>query len=254
MYRIGIDVGSTYTKYCVVGEFGGVLSLTLSAEKTPVRQREYFAEKMRSFREQYGNCPVVTCGYGRRNIGNEKTVTELTALAAGAGYQCPGINVILDIGGQDTKIILQDDGKLKRFFVNEKCAAGCGMFLENTLRLLQMDFKDIDVGLSGQPKIRLSSVCAVFAQSEIVEMIAAGVPEMHIIHAVLWQILTQAKALLGKMECSELALSGGLTRIPAIQGLAEQVLEKRVIVPEHAPYLSSIGCAVRGFFSRTEGL
>ena len=123
------------------------------------------------------------------------------------------------------------------------------MFLENTLRLLQVDFQNIDTELSGQPEIRLSSVCAVFAQSEIVELIAAGVPETHIIHAVLWQILTQARALLGKMECRELALSGGLARIPAIRGLAEQVLEKKVTVPENAPYLSAIGCAVSGFYN-----
>lgn len=242
MYRIGVDVGSTFTKYCVLEDTTG--EMTLFLEQTPVRQREYFGDKLAWLRAEYQGCSIVTCGYGRKNISYDRTVSELTALAAGAARQCPEIPLILDIGGQDTKVVRQENGRLKAFFTNEKCAAGCGLFLGNVLRLLQTDFEAIDLTAAGQPELRLSSVCAVFAQSEIVEMLAAGTPGTAIIHAVLAQILVQAKALLGKVECSAVVLSGGLTKIPGIGAFSEQILERRVILPEHGAYLSAIGCAL----------
>lgn len=242
MYKIGIDIGSTFTKYCVLNDANG--ELTFSVERTPIRQREYFADKLVQLREVYHGCTIVTCGYGRKNISYDKTVSELTALAAGAARQCPEIPIVLDIGGQDTKVVRQENGKLKLFFVNEKCAAGCGLFLGNVLHLLQVDFGEIDLTGMGQPDLRLSSVCAVFAQSEIIELLAAGVPSTAIIQAVLTQIFVQAKALLGKVDCSNIVLSGGLANILGIREFAERILDKQVILPKHGAYLSAIGCAL----------
>lgn len=240
MRRIGIDVGSTYTKYCVLdGD-----KRSFFTERTPVRQREYFEEKLKALREQYGECAIVTCGYGRRNAAYDRTVTELTALAKGAGALCPEAGAVLDIGGQDTKLIRQEGGKLKAFFTNDRCAAGCGLFLANVLRLLDMDFDALDLTGCSQPELRLSSVCAVFAQTEIVEFVAAGADERDIVHAVIAQILTQARSLLGKTDCGALALSGGLTRIPGIAPFAEAVLERPVLIPERGAYLSALGCAL----------
>lgn len=242
MSSIGIDVGSTYTKICVLDEGGNIRAL--SCEETPVRQTEYFAEKLRSLRTEYGPIPVVSCGYGRKNIGGTRTLSELSALAAGVGRIAPKSEVILDIGGQDTKLICQRNGRLLSFFVNDKCAAGCGMFLNNTLLRLKIPFSSLDLTDGRLPDLRLSSTCAVFAQSEIVEKIAEGVPEDAIVRAVLVQILTQAKTLLNKMDCREIALSGGLTKLPGIEAYARAVLEKPVTVPENAAYLSAVGCAV----------
>ena len=240
MRRIGIDVGSTYTKYCVL-DGGGPVFFT---ERTPVRQKEYFGDKLAALRAEYGACAVVTCGYGRKNAAHDRTVTELTALAKGAGALCPEADAVLDIGGQDTKLIRQEGGRLRAFFTNERCAAGCGLFLGNVLRLLDMDFDALDLTGCGKPALRLSSVCAVFAQTEIVELIAAGTDEKEIVHAVIAQILTQSRALLGKTDCSAPALSGGLTRIPGIGPFAEAVLERPVTVPEQGAYLSALGCAL----------
>ena len=242
MYRIGIDVGSTYTKYCVQESDGRTVELFW--EQTPVRQKEYFREKLAQLRERYPGCRIVSCGYGRRNVEFDRTVSELTALAAGAAAVCPSVPVILDIGGQDTKVVRQERGRLKAFFVNEKCAAGCGLFLRNVLDLLYVSFRDLDLTGGEVPELRLSSVCAVFAQSEIVELIAEGVPEERIIRAVIVQILTQAKVLLGKVDCEQVVLSGGLTHIPGIQSYAERVWGKKVTVPKSGAFLSSIGCTM----------
>lgn len=240
MRGIGIDVGSTYTKYCVWD--GGTFEFC--SERTPVHQKEYFDAKLRCLRERYGECEIVSCGYGRKNVPFDRTVTELTALAKGAEALCPEADAILDIGGQDTKLIRQEGGRLKAFFTNNRCAAGCGLFLGNVLRLLEIDFAALDLTDCTQPRLKLNSVCAVFAQTEIVGLIAAGEDNLEIVHAVIAQILTQARALLAKVDCHRLALSGGLTQIRGIGSFAEAVLGRAVLVPKHGAYISALGCAL----------
>ena len=243
MYRIGIDVGSAYTKYCVMDPSGGIVDLSL--EKTAIRQREYFPEKLRRLREQYGDVRIVSCGYGKKNVPGLGNINELTALARGVFYSEPESDVVLDIGGQDTKVIVQSQGQLKRFFLNDRCAAGSGLFLANTSKLLETELSKIDLTDAGcPPRIRLSSVCAVFAQSEIVELIAENTPSEEILRAVVWQILVQAKALLGKVGRSPILLSGGLTQIPGIGQYARHALECECRIPENGNFLSAIGCAL----------
>ena len=241
MYRIGIDVGSTYTKYCITQD-GQILSL--QTEKTRLRQREYFQGRLKEFR---GNCPdadIVACGYGRNNVGGIRNVSELVALAKGSYFITHQDGTILDIGGQDTKIISQSAGRIREFFTNEKCAAGSGMFLSGVLDLISFPFDKIDLSEEPVPAVKLSAACAVFAQSEIVEMIAANQSEKDIIIAVLWQILTSAKPLVGKVCTDRLLLSGGLSSIRGFSAFAEKVFQKECAVAEHGPHLSAIGCAV----------
>ena len=242
MYGIGIDVGSTFTKYCVLNAKGQIIKLFM--EQTPVRQQAFFENKLPLFYADYPDCKIVTCGYGRKNISYNHSITELTALAAGAAYQCSQAEYVLDIGGQDTELIRQQDGKLKSFFVNEKCAAGGGMFLKNVLTMLQMDFADIDLREAAQREIKLSSVCAVFAQSEIVELIAAGAESGDIVRSVLAHIMTQAKTLLNKQDCPEVLLSGGLTAVEGIAEFAASILQRSILLPKNGAYLSAIGCAL----------
>ena len=242
MYHIGIDIGSTYTKYCIVDCDKRILDTY--CERTPIRQKEYFEKKRLFLSNEYPDARVISCGYGKKNVMAVRNVSELTALAYGSYYMVPEQNIVLDIGGQDTKIIVHENGKLKEFFVKGKCAAGCGMFLANVLSLLKMRFSDIDLSEVDRPEISLSSVCAVFAQSEIIELLAVDCPPKTILQAVVWQILTQAKMLLSKVKCEKIVLSGGLTQIFGISSYAEQALGCRVIVPAQAPYLSALGCAI----------
>lgn len=241
MSSIGIDIGSTYTKYCVLD---GSEIVMLSSEKTPVRQKEFFEKKTSELNSLYPGAPVVSCGYGKNNAGSGKAVSELVALAAGAGKIAPDHNVVLDIGGQDTKIIVCENGKLKEFFVNDKCAAGCGMFVANTINMLQTKFCDISLGDGMQPSVKLSSTCAVFAQTEITELIAGNAQPEEIMRAVIWQVLVQSRALLGKVRADKILFTGGLTQIPGIERYASAVFGLPVTVPENSNYLSAIGAAI----------
>lgn len=241
MYSIGIDVGSTYTKYCVMSD-GKIVSLFM--EKTPVRQKEYFDQKINDLLNNYPKADIVSCGYGKSNVNNINSVNELTALARGVYHVTHMDAVVLDIGGQDTKVISQEMGKLKEFFINDKCAAGSGVFLTNTLNMLGMSFEDIHIGDIYDSPISLLSTCAVFAQSEMVELIADNRTEEEIIRAVLRQIFVKAKPLLSKVEHGSVMLSGGLSQIERIKPFAENVLETDIIVMESGAYYSSIGCAI----------
>lgn len=243
MRRLGIDVGSTYTKYCLLSEQGQIEALW--CEKTPVRQKEYFAGRLSALRQEKGEFLCASCGYGKANTAvAARSMNELSALAAGANFVCPQQHTVLDIGGQDTKLIRQENGRLKEFFLNDRCAAGSGMFLKNTLNLLEMDFADIDLQ-SPSFDLHLSSACAVFAQTEIVELVAANVPAQEILRAVLCHILLQAKSLLGKVDTGgRLLLSGGLTEIAGLDSLAGDLLGVECMMGPHGRYLSALGCAL----------
>lgn len=242
MCRVGVDIGSTRTKYAVIRE-DGIIDICYS-EKTPVRQKEYFVRKVKEICSEYGGCNICSCGYGKANIPSAKQVNELRALALGTYYICGGNAYVLDIGGQDTKLIVEQQGKLKEFFLNDKCAAGCGQFLTNVLKMLEISFDSLDMEGLKEPKKKLSSVCAVFAQTEIVGFIAEGIPERDIIWKVIWQILIQAKKLIGKAPCNEIILSGGLSQIPGIGKMAENAFGVKVVIPEYSVYLSAIGSAL----------
>lgn len=244
MYGIGIDVGSTFTKYCVMSDDFEVIECF--TEKTPIKQNQYFEERIKSIKSKYEDAVIVSCGYGKGNVNSLKKINELTALAVGANYVRPDLNVILDIGGQDTKIVTQKNGKLTNFFVNDKCAAGSGQFLINALRQLGLLFEDIDLTCTYEKNITLSSTCAVFAQSEIVELIAANVEEKDIIRAVLTQIFTQAKFLIKKIQSNKILISGGLSQIPGIDIYAQEVLGIECYSVNRGGYLASIGCALQG--------
>lgn len=242
MFRIGIDIGSTFAKYCIMDQNRKIQNLF--TEKTPVRQREYFDRKLKELNAQYPLSSVFTCGYGRNNIFSDKQVNELIALAKGCGFLCPESRTVLDIGGQDTKLICCENGKLNSFFINDKCAAGSGMFLQNICGLLEIDFENIDLTNADKPSVVLSSVCAVFAQSEIVKLIAGNVSPDEIIKATVWQILVQSKTLLNKVSVSELFLSGGFTRIKGIGNYASKVFERKCTVIPDGAYLAASGCAL----------
>ncbi len=242
MYSIGVDIGSTYTKYCVMKD---MKIESLFYEKTPINQKEYFEKKVKKLLTEYPGAKIISCGYGKGNILSVKCINELTALARGVHYFCPECELILDIGGQDTKIIRQKDGQLKEFFVNDKCAAGSGIFLSNVLNMLGKNFDSIDLTGAKEPQIHLSSVCAVFAQSEIVELISkTSWGGVELIEAVIWQILKKAIPLLGKVQVDKILLSGGLSQIIGIADFAESALCVKVINIPNGRYLSAAGAAL----------
>lgn len=242
MYRIGIDVGSTYTKYCVMRD-DDVDALFM--EKTPICQREFFDKKIHELKERFQGAEIISCGYGKGNVHAVKTINELTALARGSYYATKESGIVLDVGGQDTKVITQQNGLLRGFFLNDKCAAGSGMFLINVMDMLDVDFDAIALGERRKNIIHLSSTCAVFAQSEIVELIANNADQKELIEAVIRQVFVKASPLLKKVGDGAVLLSGGMSQIKGIVDFASRILDTKCFTVENGAYLSAIGCAIK---------
>jgi predicted CoA-substrate-specific enzyme activase len=240
---VGFDVGSTFTKFCILDEGEGIISL--ESFQTPAVQRDFFKEKLQSLAKKFTIAGSASCGYGRGNIDADVNFSELVALAKGVNYIAPTVQTVLDIGGQDSKAICCRDGKLLRFSQNDKCAAGSGLFLQNALRIVELSFERVSVGASIDTVAPLSTVCAVFAQTEIIRMVSQGVPPMNIIHSVLFSIAKQAAALLKQVNVKpDIAFTGGLSLIPGMGGLLSEIVGRDVLTPNHSTYLSAIGCAV----------
>jgi predicted CoA-substrate-specific enzyme activase len=237
---LGCDIGSTFTKICVLGDDGNIVSL--DSFQTPAAQKSVFSEKLAALSADYHILASAACGYGRENIPVDITLPELSALGRGIFHILPEARTVLDIGGQDAKAIHCQDGKLSRFLLNDKCAAGSGLFLQNALRILDLDFVSLAVGTGHVES--LSTICAVFAQTEIIRLIAKGTPQKEIIDSVLLSILKQAASLLRQIEPKPLAaFTGGLSLIPGLGDMLSSILEMPVTVPAHSNYLAAIGCA-----------
>jgi predicted CoA-substrate-specific enzyme activase len=239
---VGLDIGSTFTKVCVLTPEGEIISL--SSFVSPVDQKNYFEHYISKLRNTYHIMAITACGYGKEHVGADTTLSELVALAKGLFAVSPNTHIALDVGGQDTKVILCRDGKLMRFVLNDQCAAGSGLFLQNTLRMLELDFSNLCVTEGNATP--LTTICAVFAQTEIVRAISQGIHQEVLLQSVLLTIAQQAINLLNQLDQEQpFAFTGGLSLIPGMCDLLSRLTTRDIVIPNNASFLSAIGCAYK---------
>ncbi len=239
IHTVGIDIGSTYTKAICLNENREVVGTAV--RKTGFKIQEAAADV---FEKLLQNCKlkrsdityVSTTGYGRYVVGfRHAQVTELTAHAQAATQLFPDTRTILDIGGQDIKAVKVDaNGRVKAFRLNDKCAAGTGAFLEKTARYLGITTADIGpyAQRSTDPKA-ISSVCAVFAESEVINHLANGVPAEDIMMGAMISLGGRAVQLMRRVGLEPgYMLTGGMTRNVAMVEALEKALNARFNVAE----------------------
>lgn len=191
---------------------------------------------------------LVATGYGRKNIpfANEN-VTEITCHAKGAAFLCPDADIIIDIGGQDSKVIsLGSAGEVTNFVMNDKCAAGTGRFLENMARVIEMNIEDMAKrGLSYNEELNISSMCTVFAESEVVSLIAENKSIDDIIHALNKSVAVKISSLAGRAATKGKAvMTGGVARNPGVVREIEKQLSQSIYVPENPDLCGALGAAL----------
>lgn len=237
---LGFDIGSTFTKIAVLGEDREIVSLR--SFPTPAAQKTVLSETTKRLALEYHILARGSCGYGRENIEVDAVIPELVALGKGIFQVLPQAHTVLDIGGQDAKVIRCHQGKLTRFLLNDTCAAGSGLLLQNALRILNIHFDALKVGTG--PIESLSTVCGVFVQTELIRLIAQGTSPEGLMDSVLFSILKQACILLHQIQIEPLlAFTGGLSLIPGMGELLSSILNVDVVVPVHSSYLAALGCA-----------
>jgi len=191
---------------------------------------------------------TVATGYGRlaADFAGEK-ITEITCHARGAHFVCPEARTIVDLGGQDSKAIAIDErGKVLDFVMNDKCSAGTGRFLEVMARALEIELEDLGrISLESESPASISSVCTVFAESEVVSRVAEGVGKMDIVAGIHQAIASRVYAMAARIRIDErLIMTGGV----ALNTGVARALEKRfaigIIVPEMPQHTGALGAAL----------
>lgn len=192
---------------------------------------------------------VVATGYGRRHP-EVRTITEIQAYALGARHLVPTARTILDIGGQDTKaILLTPEGRVAKFEMNDRCAAGTGKFLEFMAVALQIPLEEFGAfALTADKRITLSSMCTVFAESEATSLMARGEKPAHIALGLHLAIVSHTVAMLKRVGITPpLVFAGGVAHNPAVRRLLEEALGQEVMVPEQPDLVGALGAALHAW-------
>lgn len=198
---------------------------------------------------------LVATGYGRGLVENAglcasvETITEIKAYGLGAAALCPEARTVLDVGGQDTKAIaLTMDGKVAKFEMNDRCAAGTGKFLEFMAVALQMPLEKFgDFALQADRRIQISSMCTVFAESEATSLMARGETPANIAMGLHLAIVSRTLAMLRRVGVTPPVLfAGGVAHNPCIKTLLEESLGEPVLVPDQPDLVGALGAALYG--------
>jgi predicted CoA-substrate-specific enzyme activase len=189
---------------------------------------------------------LAATGYGREKIaGAVMTLTEISAHARGAAFLSPGVRTVIDIGGQDCKVIAVEEGRVRDFQMNDKCAAGSGRFLEMAAKRLELDTAAMEDLLALKKEIPLNSTCAVFAESEIIGLLAGGASREEILGGAVASMSRRIAVLAGKTGILPPAvLTGGLSESPGIRAALSRILGVELHPVPHGIYAGAIGAAL----------
>lgn len=247
MYYIGIDIGSTASKVSVFEDEKLISNMVMPTGWSSVDTSNKIKEELEGKGIDLEKAKVVATGYGRVSIPYaDKTITEITCHGRGAYYlNNSDVMTVIDIGGQDTKIINLENGSVTNFLMNDKCAAGTGRFLELMANTLGVSLDEMaHMALKGKD-IQITSMCTVFAESEVISLIGSGAKREDIARGVINSIIGRIKTLLSKQGIKgDIYLTGGLCELePFIQLLSEKI-GKKVNTSSLARFAGSIGGAL----------
>ena len=249
MWHIGIDIGSTCAKLAVMDDDHKLLHTSVQPTGwSCVDTAEMIREQLAQMGYPVEDAWVTATGYGRISVPYaNKTVTEITCHAKGAVYlfDCKDMTVI-DIGGQDTKVISISGGMVSDFAMNDKCSAGTGRFLEvmgNTMSLRPGELCEL-ARTGGGTKI--SSMCTVFAESEVISLVGRGEPRENIAYAVVDSIADKVASQYSRFGSSgrKVVLTGGLCECPFLIESLEKKIHASIVTRPESRFAGAIGAAL----------
>ena len=250
MISVGIDIGSVSAK--------GVLLIDNEIKATHVSFTGYNSGKVGELvfedlkRESgvEGADIVIATGYGRNNVAfAHKAITEITCHAAGACFIDDRVKTVIDVGGQDSKVIsISDSCSVKDFAMNDKCAAGTGRFLEVMSRALELDLDEFGAAsLNADFPSPISSTCAVFAETEVISLISKGEKRENIIAGIHEAIARRVSSMAARVGVRELVMmTGGVSKNAGAVAALKKVLDVDIMVTEYSQLSGALGAAVLG--------
>ena len=250
MLTVGIDVGSISTKAAIIKD-GGLLAGKVI--QTGYNARNAGKKVFNTLLEEQGVARnavdrIVATGYGRNSVDfADRVITEITCHAAGANFQDSRVRSVIDIGGQDSKAIsLDGEGRVSDFAMNDKCAAGTGRFLEVMARALEADLDAFgEMSLKAERPAAISSLCTVFAESEVISLIARGEKRENIIAGIHESIAARVLAMAKRVGLVQpVMMTGGVARNVGVVRALENQAGMPVVVSPHAQINGAIGAAL----------
>lgn len=250
-YFAGVDSGSTSTDIVIMDEACSIVTTVIlptgaGAENSAARGVAAALEKAGLTRDDLA--ALTATGYGRGSIQmGDSQVTEITCHARGAHYLDPDVRTVIDIGGQDSKVIsLDPSGSVKNFVMNDKCAAGTGRFLDNMARTLEMDLDQMSQrGLEYKEDITISSMCTVFAESEVVSLIAKNKSADDIVHGLNKSVAAKTGTLVARVGGQEkYMMTGGVSRNRGLVKALEEELGCELVISPYSQLCGAIGAAL----------
>lgn len=256
-YAAGIDVGSTYTKTIILNEEREIVghSMQPTGYRLAAISRTVFDAAVESAGLKPDDIEyTIATGYGRHQVGfSDMVVTDLTASARGARHLFPGTRTILDVGGQTMKASRLDErSRVKSFRLNDKCAAGTGAFLEKTARYMGYETEEIgSLVATSKERVPISGVCAVFAESEVINHLSKGCPPGDIMYGAIISLVDRSVQLMKRVRMEpEFTLVGGILRFQTMVDVVREKLGGKVNVAEGEmpQFTAALGAALLSQF------
>ena len=253
MITLGIDIGSTTSKCVLMKDGQEIIAASLRVGGLGT---EGPAEALAELWEMSGLTAddvdrTIVTGYGRNKYeGADGEVSELTCHALGGRWVFPELRTLIDIGGQDAKIIsLSESGRMSNFVMNDKCAAGTGRFLDVMANILRMDIDELDECASKSVKpASISSTCTVFAESEVISQLANGVARPDLVAGICESVASRVSALARRAGVvPKVCMSGGVAKNGAVRRALAKSLETDIDFDPMAQYFGAIGAALYAY-------
>ena len=248
-YFVGIDVGASTTKAIIIDGERDIIGFAVrnsGVDFEAAAEQTFENARAKSAKVISGHCAVVSTGYGRRNVPFAGTTkTEISCHARGSYYHFPRAHTLVDIGGQDSKIIkIDDSGKRTSFKMNRKCAAGTGAFLEEIANRLQLKMEELNhLAEMSDREVQLGSYCTVFTATEILTKIREGIEVKDIIKGVFGSVIKRALEM-DPLDGNIVMTGGVVAHNPVLVSMFEKKIGEKIFVPPLPQLTGAFGAAL----------
>jgi predicted CoA-substrate-specific enzyme activase len=249
-YFAGIDIGSTMTKVVIMNK--GIISSVIGPTGPEQRRlaNKVMEEALNKADLAFTSINyIVATGYGRINVPfADKQVTEITCHAKGVANLFPEAKTVIDIGGQDSKGIKIDNGRPIDFVMNDKCAAGSGRYLEITADALGINIEEMgELALQSENPAQISNICTIFAEQEVVNKLAEGIPLRDLVAGVLESLANRVSRMVKRLNVEEaVVITGGVAKNAGLVKALSEKLGYHVSVPSEPLLTGAVGAAILG--------
>ena len=250
IFTLGIDIGSTASKCVMLADGKDIVSKSLVAvgagTSGPQRAISQVLEAVGKTKEDMAY--ILATGYGRNSLDEiaDHQMSELSCHAKGATFLFPDVHTVIDIGGQDVKILQIENGVMTNFVMNDKCAAGTGRFLDVMARVLEVKVEDLArLGEMSTKRVEISSTCTVFAESEVISQLAQETNKCDIINGIHHSVASRVAGLAHRVGVRELVvMTGGVAQNTGVVKALEEELGHTIHTSPLTQYNGALGAAL----------